>query len=92
MMSKIPTEVNDLIKSINKVSKIMSDDLNLIAEEGGEAIGLKILSADSDDKLIDKIMMIIKNGKALIELNKSAQDFEEQAEVKPKRNFESLIK
>lgn len=94
-MSKIPQEVNDLIKSINRISKVLSQDLDLIAGEGGEVPGLKILSSSSDDKLVDKIMMIVKSGKALIELNKSAQEFEEQSEAsatKKVRNFESLIK
>ena len=92
-MSKIPVEVNELIQSINRVSRIISQDLDKIAEQGSSARDLKILSSDSDNKVIDKIMMIIKSGKSLIDLSKSASEFEEDKEDKEKkvRNFESSI-
>ena len=70
LTKKETSSIHKFIKSANSVASVLADDLAFLA--GGDAGGCHFIKSDGNDKILDRIMAVIKNVDAFSDLSKIA--------------------
>lgn len=70
LLKKQTSSIDKFIRSANEVASVMADDLSFIAKKQPEKC--VILTADSSDKSVERIFMMLKNNELFAEIAKTA--------------------
>jgi len=70
LTKKETSSIHKFIQSANAVAGVLADDLACLAK--GDLGGCQIIKSDGNDKILDRIMAVIKNMDAFADLSKIA--------------------